>query len=327
MRSSPQTVLVITSLRDATANMVIEALIVRRVQVARIDPADIGSALTFSAHIGDDRAEWGGWLRTASRDVALEEIGAAYYRRPSSWHSDAFDDQAQRFVVTEARYGLGGLLRSLPNCRYVNHPAADARADFKVTQLQAAAKVGLRAPKTLITNDLNAAQEFARKHDRVIYKSFRGAPPTSEGHVGAIWTQRISSDDLDDSLSLTAHLFQEEIQKAADVRVTAVGQNVFASKITAPGGALDWRCGDWGELIYEDIEVPEAIRKAIHAYLNMFGLEFGCFDFGLEGGIDDQSTESWTFIECNPNGQWGWLPNSDSIARAFAHVLLEGWWS
>ncbi|MEV4010999.1 hypothetical protein AB0J35_10905 [Nonomuraea angiospora] len=32
----------------------------------------------------------------------------------------------------------------------------------------------------------------------------------------------------------------------------------------------------------------------------------------------------WTFIECNPNGQWGWLPDSDAIAAAFADTLLGG---
>jgi hypothetical protein len=30
------------------------------------------------------------------------------------------------------------------------------------------------------------------------------------------------------------------------------------------------------------------------------------------------------FIECNPNGQWGFLPASDSIADAFAEVLQNG---
>ncbi|MEU8803018.1 hypothetical protein [Spirillospora sp. NPDC048819] len=52
------------------------------------------------------------------------------------------------------------------------------------------------------------------------------------------------------------------------------------------------------------------------AYLDRFGLEFGCFDFAV-----DATTEELTFIECNPNGQWGFLPESDSIADAFAALL------
>ncbi|MFC5183451.1 hypothetical protein [Actinomadura harenae] len=36
-------------------------------------------------------------------------------------------------------------------------------------------------------------------------------------------------------------------------------------------------------------------------YLKVFGLEFGCFDFGLT------ERDEPVFFECNPNGQWSWL--------------------
>ncbi|WP_327108015.1 ATP-grasp ribosomal peptide maturase [Nonomuraea glycinis] len=323
MPPTPTAVLVVTSLIDETANTVIRVLIEREVRVVRVDPADIGTALTFSAHIGNGRDSWGGRLLTPSRDVSLEEIGATYYRRPSPWRSDAADEQVRQFVITEARHGLRGLLRTLPNCRYVNHPAATEGADFKVAQLQVAVRAGMKIPETLVTNDLDAARKFALEHEHIIYKSFRGVPPGAGCQVGAIWTQRISADDLNGSLSVTAHLFQKEIQKTADARVTVVGRKVFASRITAPDGALDWRRGDWRTLIHDPIEVPEAIREALYTYLAHFGLEFGCFDFAIE---ESRAGEIWTFIECNPNGQWGWLPDCDAIAHAFADVLLEGWW-
>ncbi len=327
MRFPPRVVLVITSAEDAHANLVIEALNGHRVQVARVDPADIGPGLMFSAYIGHDHTEWTGRLRTPSRDIALEEVGAVYYRRPTPWRFEGLEQQARDFAVTEARYGLGGLLASLPNCRYVNHPADIGRADFKAAQLQVAAQLGLRVPATVISNDLDAVRKFAVEHEPVIYKSFRGAPLGPDGYAAAIWTQRITQQDLGDSLSMTAHLFQEEVGKTADARVTVIGRTVFASRITTPDGALDWRSGDWGELIYDPIDVPEPVENALHAYLDHFGLVFGCFDFALEAvGGSGRPSEAWTFIECNPNGQWGWLPDSDAMASAFADVLLEGWW-
>ncbi|WP_326636112.1 hypothetical protein OG884_23260 [Streptosporangium sp. NBC_01755] len=134
----PQIVLVITSAEDVTANLVIEALNERQAYVARVDPADVGPELMFSAYINSHRPEWIGRLRSPSRDIALEDVGAVYYRRPSSWRFESLEKPARDFAVTEARHGLGGLLASLPNCRYVNHPANIGRADFKVTQLQVA---------------------------------------------------------------------------------------------------------------------------------------------------------------------------------------------
>ncbi|MEV6982316.1 ATP-grasp ribosomal peptide maturase [Sphaerisporangium sp. NPDC051017] len=319
--------MVITSEEDVTANLVIEVLNERRVLVARVDPADVGPDLLFNAQMGGGETQWSGRLRTPSRDIALEQVRAVYYRRPSPWRFNELETQARDFAIAEARHGLSGLLANLPNCRYINHPANITKSDFKPAQLQVAARVGFTVPVTLISNDLDAIRKFVAEHEPVVYKSFRGAPPTPTGHVAAIWTQRIAQQDLDDSVSMTAHLFQQEVDKVADARVTVVGRHVFASRITTPDGALDWRMGDWDGLVYDPIDVPEAVKNALYAYLDHFGLVFGCFDFALEAVSDSgRTSEAWTFIECNPNGQWGWLPDSDAIANAFAEVLLKGWW-
>jgi ATP-grasp ribosomal peptide maturase len=318
-------VLVITAAEDVTANLVIEALHGRQVQVCRFDPADIGAKLTFHASIDDDHKGWAGRLLTPSRDIALEEVGAVYYRRPTS-HSARYAHLpalARQFATTEAQHGLGGILHSLRGATYVNHPAAIRCADYKPAQLQTAAQLGLDIPHTLVTNDVEQARAFAAEHGPVVYKSFRGVPAGPDGSRSAIWTQQVTPKELDDSVAVTAHLFQQEIPKTADARVTVVGQQVFAYRITSPDGALDWRSGDWEQLTHEPIAAPEPIRKALHAYLDQFGLVFGCFDFALNatGG----RPETWTFIECNPNGQWAWLPDADAMAHAFADLILEGW--
>ncbi|MDP9870224.1 MULTISPECIES: ATP-grasp ribosomal peptide maturase [Streptosporangium] len=315
--------LVITSAEDVTANLVIEVLNNHQVRVVRVDPADIGAGLVFSASIGDDREEWAGRLRTPSRDIALEEVGAVYYRRPTSYstrfaHLPAVE---QTFAAVEAQHGLGGILRSLRGAVYVNHPEAISRADYKPAQLQMAAQLGLTIPRTLITNDVEHARAFAAEHGPIIYKSFRGVPAGADGRRSAIWTQQVTSAELDDSVAVTAHLFQQEVPKTADARVTVIGRKMFGHRITSPGSGLDWRSGDWEQLAHEPIDVSESIKGALHAYLAVFGLVFGCFDFALD------AAGGWTFIECNPNGQWAWLPDADAMAHAFAELILEGWWS
>jgi hypothetical protein len=127
---------------------------------------------------------------------------------------------------------------------------------------------------------------------------------------------------VDEPVVVTAHLFQAEIPKTSDARVTVVGDRVFAQEITNPDGVLDWRATDWATLHHTPIEVPRTVQAAARVYLNRLGLVFGCFDFALQ---KTARGHRWTFIECNPNGQWGWLPDSDAIAAAFADTLLEGW--
>lgn len=88
------------------------------------------------------------------------------------------------FVTTHPRRRrLGGILNDLVGARYVNHPAAVTRAEFKPAQLQAAGRLGFDIPPTLVTNDVEQARTFAAEHKPIIYKSFRGAPPTAVGHV------------------------------------------------------------------------------------------------------------------------------------------------
>lgn len=315
------TVLVVTALEDVTADWVITALNEREVPVVRVDPADIGPALIFGFRIGADAPAWGGRLRTASREVELGEVAAVYYRRPTPY-TDRYGHLPApqgEFAAAEARHGLGGVLNHLHGVLYVNHPAAVTRADFKPAQLQRFTELGLTIPPTLVTNDIEAASKFAADHEHVIYKTFRGLPRDEDGHAGAIWAQRVDPESFDDTLAVTAHLFQAEIPKTGDVRVTVVGRRVFAQQIAAPNGALDWRRGDWNELVHTPITVPAQVEAALHSYLASFGLVFGCFDFALTG--DEGDAGHWTAIECNPNGQWGWLPDAHAITEAFADIL------
>ncbi|MEV0592057.1 ATP-grasp ribosomal peptide maturase [Nonomuraea cavernae] len=313
--------MVITCMDDVTANPVIAALHERGARVARVDPADIGSDLAFNAQIGAGEAGWMGTLRTLTRDVALQDVRAIYYRRPSPWRFHELPPQEREFAKAEARHGLDGTLAALPDCRYVNHPAANERAEVKPAQLQVAAQFGMEVPATLITNDVDAVREFAAKHGPIVYKSFRGVPSAPGGEVAAIWTQRVDPADVDESLALTAHLFQAEVPKTSDARVTVVGDHVFASEITTPDGVLDWRRDDWDRLVHSPIEVPAPIQAAMRSYLDRFGLVFGCFDFALTGSVPERQ---WMFLECNPNGQWAWLPDADAIAAALADTLLRG---
>lgn len=317
--------MVVTSLEDVTADLVIEELNDRAARVVRVDPADIGPDLVFGAVLGPDG--WAGTLRTPSRSVTLEEVGAVYYRRPSPWllpRVKGAGGQARAFAATEAKHGLGGVLTNIPGCLYVNHPAAVSRAEFKPAQLQTARGLGLAVPPTLITNSAERARDFAAEHGHVIYKSFRGLPVSDDGHAGAIWAQRIAPETLDESVALTAHLFQAEVPKTADARITVVGHRVFAQRISNRSGELDWRRSDWEALEHQSLPVPSTISQALSQYLRAFGLTFGCFDFALREDRPRHSPERFTFIECNPNGQWGWLPDSADIAGAFAGVLTEG---
>ena len=111
------------------------------------------------------------------------------------------------------------------------------------------------------------------------------------------------------------------VDKRHEVRVTAVGQRLFAVGIHAgtDRARVDWRT-DYEHLDYRPCEVPEYIATKIDRYLTEFGLIFGAFDFIV------QPDEDWKFLECGPNSQWAWLvdvaglPIHEAIADALAEA-------
>ncbi len=105
--------------------------------------------------------------------------------------------------------------------------------------------------------------------------------------------------------------------KAYDLRVTAVGERLFPVAIhIADPDQLDW-CTDYDTLSYQHVELPVGVAAGICRYLKAAGLAFGAFDF-----VMDRSGALW-WMECNPNGEWGWLTEAIDvpIADAGADVL------
>jgi ATP-grasp ribosomal peptide maturase len=311
-------VVVLTQLDDVTADHVIADLHGRDVPVVRLDPGEPGAA-TFSAYAGGGRF-WHGPLTTQSRSLKVENARAVYYRRPSPYTApEGLDAQQRIFAVAQARHGLGGVLAALPDCLYVNHPHANWGAEYKPRQIDVAVRAGLDVPPTLITNDPASARAFAKESGPVVYKPLRSTEYRQDGDLRTIWVRQVEPEEIGDGVAACPHLFQQVVPKVADIRLTAVGRELFASRITVDGDHLDWRL-DYDRLTFTPIDVPGAVRRGVHAYLDAFGLAFGAFDFAL-----DRDT-TWRFYECNPAGQWAFMGDDTTraIATALADLLQRG---
>ncbi|MEU3945386.1 ATP-grasp ribosomal peptide maturase [Streptomyces sp. NPDC029526] len=311
--NEPRPVLVVTSLYDPTADVVISELHDRGIPVVRLDSGDFPASLSMEAEITSSGLQ--GRLRTPSRTADLANVRALYYRRPSGFAFPHLGAQDAQFAVTQARYGLGGVLASLPGCLYVNHPHRVGDAEFKPSGLAAAAAAGLLVPPTLITSSPDAARAFIKRHGPVIYKPLHNPVYLVDGVSNVVKIAEVAADGIDDSVAGTAHLFQQRVDKAADVRVTVIGDEVFAVRIDSD--LLDWRT-DYSCLRYSVTTPPRGITEAVHAYLSHFHLVFGAFDFA----VDRQGR--WWFLECNPAGQWYWLETETGLPMLAAMAdLLE----
>ncbi|MEU9172200.1 ATP-grasp ribosomal peptide maturase [Streptomyces sp. NPDC048420] len=304
-----ESVLVLTNQFDATADSVVARLYDRGVPVFRCDTAEFPQELTMSATL---EGGWGGNLDNGVRQLDLSSVRAVYYRRPEEFRlPDGMSEAERQFAAAQSRAGFLGVVASLP-CLWINHPAREQQANYKPWQLRVAQDLGLNPPRSIITNDPADGRKFAADI---------GAPIITKSLGSPVDTVIVDPADFDDSVRLCAHLFQEWMDKAHEVRLTVVGSRFFAVEIHAGSDAalVDWRT-DYASLTYRPTVVPESVRLRVRAFMRHFQLVFGAFDFVVtpEG--------AWRFLEVNANGQWHWIEQETGmpIARSIAELLEKG---
>ncbi|WP_240958160.1 MvdC/MvdD family ATP grasp protein [Streptomyces barkulensis] len=237
-------VLVVTMIDDPTADLVINELHDRGTPVVRLDSGDFPATLSVAATITEEGIS--GTLVTPTRAADLSRVRSLYYRRPSGFAFPHLNEQDARFAVTQARYGLGGVLASLPGCLYVNHPHRIGDAEFKPSGLVAAAQCGFKVPDTMVTSDPEAAKRFVKDHGPAVYKPLSTPLYRVDGASCTVEVGEVTADQLDGQVAGTAHLFQSRVDKVADVRVTVIGDRIFPVRIDS--GLLDVDAGAWAAL-------------------------------------------------------------------------------
>lgn len=328
-------VLIVAEELDQTADLIVDELHRRGVPLLRFDIADFPQRLRLVAqHNGrhgeppDDRRRerssqaWRGMLDNGRRVARLERVAAVHWRRPGApavaEHLAAPYDQWAR---EQALAGLLGVLYALP-ATWVNRPEVDGIASHKPGQLPVAAACGLSVPRSIITNDLAAARHFAAAVDGpLICKPVMGGQLQHADGRRGVPTHLIEPDELDESIQLTAHYLQEWVPKRHEVRLIAVGSQLFAAAIHAGSQAahVDWRT-DYDALSYSVVDVPTGVRDGVLAWMKRFGLNFGAFDFAVT------PQGEWVMFECNPAGQWAWIQDRTGlpICAAIVDLLTEG---
>lgn len=174
----------------------------------------------------------------------------------------------------------------------------------------------MRVPDTLMTSDADAAQAFVDRHGigGTIYKIFTATM--------RVWreTRMLTADDLAQlsSLRLAPVIFQEYIPAVADVRVTIVGEQVFAMLIHSRGTSyeVDFRVS-LGEARTTATTLPTVVEDQLLRLMNEFGLAYGAIDLRLTDDGD------YVFLEINPAGEFlfcevgAGLPITDAVAGWF----------
>jgi hypothetical protein len=307
-------ILVLSHEDDEHARAVLRELNHRGVEARLIDLSDLPAKAGLSIEF--DRGSPSLTFHDGASEIDLNSVTATWWRRPQAANPvDVGDPNARWFVTNEWAEILGGLWALLPG-RWMNEPTADERASHKPYQLRVAASVGLTIPRTLMTSDPDRARSFVASIgvDLTVFKMFAATP--------TVWreTRLVRTEELEilDAVRVAPVIFQEHVLADADIRVTVVGNSVFALAIDARGTAypLDFRMS-LGEALTGPADLPPGLVKKIRALMAALRLAYGALDFRRTPDGDH------VFLEINPAGEFLFAQDrtGQPIARALADWL------
>lgn len=313
-------ILILAEERDPSADRMVLALAERGAEVHRIDTGWFPAQLEFSARLRG--GQWTGHLITPHRTVDLNDIDAVWYRSPRAYQfPDGLNAAEMDHAKTEAKYGLGGVLMSLP-VLWVNHPERLADSAYKPYQLAVAARCGLSVADTIVTNSAAAVREFAAEA-RTVTKMLGAVSIVEAGQRKFAHTELLDASDLADlrGIELTTHQFQHWVNKEFEARLFVIGDHITTAGIYAHTAAayIDWRTG-YGTNTYRLVDPPAEVVDSVRRLMAEMNLVYGALDFVI--GPDGE----WTFLEINAGGQFGWIEDETGapLTEQLADVLTKG---
>jgi glutathione synthase/RimK-type ligase-like ATP-grasp enzyme len=309
-------IILVTAVDDLAADLVVLHLRRRGASFVRFNQED------FPAHV---KLAWRNSAASATIGldgdlISCADIRSAWFRYSLAGAVSAPQAEVD-FVSHESAAFLTGFLEAMP-WFWMNRPSAVAHAANKLQQLARASEFGFCLPRTLVTNSPHAARNFVRDQPSIV-KTVAAAAFSQCGELYAVYTSPVTVDDLSDaSVQAAPAIFQQRIVNECDLRVTVVGDRVFAVRILTKrrDGEVDWRALDTARISYERYALPAEIERRCVAFTRAFSLSFAALDFIVtpEG--------EHVFLEINPSGQWGWLEQATGlpISDAIVDRLIAG---
>jgi glutathione synthase/RimK-type ligase-like ATP-grasp enzyme len=111
---------------------------------------------------------------------------------------------------------------------------------------------------------------------------------------------------LIDSVKYAPITFQEYIDNALDLRITVIGEEVFAGVAKSKESyEFDWRT-HMENIKWSTFNLPDDIKILLIKYVKELGLEYRAIDMKLRN-------DEYYFLEINPAGQYLFIENDTYI--------------
>ena len=215
----------------------------------------------------------------------------------SDIHKDDVD-----IAKSDTQLYLNSYLKSISSVgRWVNPLEGSRNANDKLLQLSEASKIGLKFPRTLISNNGEQIRSFLEDVQNSIYKPLQMAC----WNDSVLYTSIVKISDLPDDhiIQSTPGIYQEKISVKYELRVVAFGSFFLPIRIIKNPDhqdVVDWRTIPKETISTEIVAIPKNLESKLFELMKRLGIVFGSFDIL----VDDQ--DEYYFLEVNHQGQFLW---------------------
>lgn len=304
-------VLVLSDSEDFTSDLVCIDLYKRGIKYLRFNRDQIND-LNIHWHVSGTLS-----IQGTFGDYQIDEkhLKSIYYRAPiylRETFSKTGDLETQ--IKRSQTMAFFRNLEYFDKALWVNRPSKTFVAESKIIQLKKAKEIGFNIPETTITN----MNKTSLPYNMLIAKSIDTALFDFDSHEAFSYANIITKNDLSRYNNANAPFFiQQYIENKLDLRITTIGDKLFACKITTNDNGVE---GDWrlrkNDVSFVPYDLPQDINKKCLDIVKSFGLSYAGIDLIF-------SRNKYFFVELNPTGEWAWLQDSCGfdIAGEICNVL------
>src|SRR3989344_2955606 len=310
---------IITSSTDVHADRVEDLLKERSIEVIRLNSDDISPHNFLSFQIPSITVFS---YKSGKKIYDLDKVNAYWYRKPEIWSTNYHKITTKEglsidFKLQEIKQFYKSIMFEAERKKIfcVSPLSSIFKSRNKIHQLLHAQELGFKVPDTIITSLPSEIEEFLKNHSgKGVIKAIdvghiRFGKSTKLYFTSPINTKilrRISKNTTFDHPVLV----QEQISKKIELRITIIGQQVFARSIDSQRlktSKFDWRMANMEKLPHVSFSLPDKIKRLCLALCKIYRLQFGAIDMALTP--DNQ----YVFFEINPNGQYLWIENQTGL--------------
>lgn len=271
--------------------------------------ADAPTRQRNSVFIDNDRYQW--HSHDDYHSDCNNDYDVVWWRRARKPHlpKETAHPDDYGFVLREnALFHESVTSNMAPYAWWVNTKESAAKANYKLLQLKTAVDCGFIIPRTLCSNNPRDIRYFLLKHEKegVIYKPLCSGFWFENNQLKVAYTSKVTFSDLPCNrlLQLSPGIFQKQVPKNYELRVTCFGDYILSVKLLSQDhadGLIDWRVIPPKEMSIEPYKLSRRMENKIRMFMRKTGLVFGCFDFIVTPEGD------YVFLEVNEQGQFLWI--------------------